>query len=252
MTPWAFSLSAIGVRRARQALSREASASKPSIMYRCSRRSANIAALVGRLADCRSSARRRPCPTPRRRRTRPRAPGGPGGCWSRQNRRRRSARRPVWCAGWVGPNGRVLPLGRLAVLALDTGARHGDLGFSERARQRARAMTVSGADAGRGVSDTSGRLPPSIAGARQSCVQLLLHDRLDDATHSLANLMFRSSCVAQLFVTAATRCEAGSRSIAPSTCRASSRYSGGVNHSLSRRESGVVRAPPFCAIGDFL
>jgi hypothetical protein len=46
---------------------------------------------------------------------------------------------------------------------------------------------VPGADDGRGVIDTSGRLPPSIAGARQSCVQLLLHDRLDDAAHSLAN-----------------------------------------------------------------
>ena len=87
----------------------------------------------------------------------------------------------------VGPQRFALPLVRLAVLALDTGARHGDLGFSERARQRARTMTVPGADAWRGVSDTSGRLPPSIAGARQSCVQLLLHDRLDDAAHSLAN-----------------------------------------------------------------
>jgi hypothetical protein len=52
-----------------------------------------------------------------------------------------------------------------AILALDTGARHGDLGLSERARQCARTMTVPGADDGRGVIDTSGRLPPSIAGA---------------------------------------------------------------------------------------
>src|ERR1019366_9476803 len=55
------------------------------------------------------------------------------------------------------------------------------------ARQRARAMTVPGAGDGRDVIDASGRLPPSVAGTRQSCVQLLLHDRLDDAAHSLAN-----------------------------------------------------------------
>ena len=39
-----------------------------------------------------------PCPSPRRRRIKPRAPGAPGACWSRQNRRRRLARRRVCCA----------------------------------------------------------------------------------------------------------------------------------------------------------
>ncbi len=68
-------------------------------------------------------------------------------------------------AALIGAQRLALPLGHLAVLAFDTGARHGDLGFSERARQRARTMTVPGADDGRGVIDTSGRLPPSIAGA---------------------------------------------------------------------------------------
>jgi len=58
----------------------------------------------------------------------------------------------------VGPQRFALLLVRLAVLALDTGARHGDLGCSERARQRARAITVPGADDGRGVIDASGRL----------------------------------------------------------------------------------------------
>jgi hypothetical protein len=45
-------------------------------------------------------------------------------------------------------------------------------------------MTVPRADDGRGGIATSGRLPPSIAGARRSCVQLLLHDRRDDAART--------------------------------------------------------------------
>lgn len=53
----------------------------------------------------------------------------------------------------IGPQRFALPLARLAVLALDPGARHGDLGCSGRAGQRARAMTVPGAGDGRGVID---------------------------------------------------------------------------------------------------
>jgi hypothetical protein len=45
----------------------------------------------------------------------------------------------------VGAKRFALPFARLAILAHDTGARHGDLGLAERARERALAMAMPAA-----------------------------------------------------------------------------------------------------------
>jgi hypothetical protein len=72
-----------------------------------------------------------------RRRTARRARGERGGCWYRRNRSTRSARRRPSCAAGK-PQSLALPLARRAIIGLEAGARHRDLGRSEGPHERAR------------------------------------------------------------------------------------------------------------------
>jgi hypothetical protein len=94
-------------------------------------------------------------------------------------------------AALVGAKPSALPLARCAVLAVEAGPGHRDLGRPEGAGQTARATAVAV------TRDRSGRLlaglprrPAAVARARQSGGELLLDHRLDEAAHLGAQAVF--------------------------------------------------------------
>jgi len=88
-------------------------------------------------------------------------------------------------AALAGAKRAAPPFARLAVLAFQTRARHGDPRLAERARRRPFATPAANAD-NRRRRLVLARLAPAVARTRQRLAELLLQHRLDKSAHPSA------------------------------------------------------------------